>query len=102
MNLQAFVENTLLAIANGVQAAHKNAPGVAPLLEPPAEGDDVSGLIFTREGGNLQPVFMVDFDVAVSADEKTASSVGGGIRVLEFISGNAKRASENRNATVSR
>ncbi|MBA2271325.1 MAG: hypothetical protein H0W20_12150 [Chthoniobacterales bacterium] len=102
MELQTFVENTLIAIARGVEAAHKAAPGVAPLLEPPGEGDDVAGLIFTRDGGNLQPVFMVDFDVAVSADKKTGSEVGGGIRVLEFISGTAKRSSDTHDSTVSR
>jgi|SRR6266481_3742368 hypothetical protein len=102
MNLQSFIENTLVAIANGVRSAQKSAPGVSPLLEQPGEDDEVSGVLFTRDQGNLQPVFMVEFDVAVSADEKSASSVGGGIRVLEFVSGGAKRSSENRNATVSR
>lgn len=62
-----------------------------PLLAPPRESDDVKGLIFTQEGGNLQPVFMVEFDVAVSAEGKKASGVGGEIRVLEFSSAGAKR-----------
>jgi hypothetical protein len=102
MDLQVFVEKTLLAIANGVEAAHKSAPGIAPLLEPPGEDDDLTGLIFTKDGGNLQPVFMVEFDVAVSAESKKGHDLGGGIRVLEFISGGAKRSSETHNATVSR
>jgi hypothetical protein len=102
MELEAFVQQTLLAIAKGVDAARATATGIAPLLEPPGEDDDVTGLIFTREGGNLQPVFVVEFDVAVSAESKKASGVGGGIRVLEFISGGAKRSSETHNATVSR
>ena len=97
-----FVEETLLAITRGVEAAHKTASGVAPLLEPPGEDDDLTGLIFTREGGNLQPVFMLEFDVAVSAESKKASGVRGGIRVLVFISGDAKRSSETQKATVSR
>jgi hypothetical protein len=102
MDLQVFVEKTLLAIAKGVEAAHKSAPGIAPLLEPPGEDDDLTGLIFTKDGGNLQPVFMVEFDVAVSAESKKGHDLGGGIRVLEFISGGAKRSSETHNATVSR
>lgn len=62
----------------------------------------MTGLIFTRDGGNLQPVFMVDFDVAVSADTKKSSEVGGGIRVLELLSGGAKRSTDAHDSTVSR
>ena len=102
MNLEAFVEQTLIAITRGVDTARRASPGVAPLLAPPGEDDDMTGLLFTLEGGNLQPVFMVDFDVAVSADHKTGSGVGGGIRVLEFVSADAKRPSEEHSSTVSR
>jgi hypothetical protein len=102
MELQTFVEQTLLAIANGVEAARKKVPSVAPLLEQPGEDDGVTGVMFTRDRGTLQPVFMVEFDVAVSADKKAGSEIGGGIRVLEFLSGGAKRSSETQNSTVSR
>jgi hypothetical protein len=70
MELQTFVEQTLLAIANGVEAARKAAPSIAPLLEQPGENDGVTGVMFTRDRGNLQPLCMVEFDVAVSADKR--------------------------------
>jgi hypothetical protein len=102
MDLEAFVQQTLVAIVKGVEAGRATAPGIAPVLAPPRESDDVKGLIFTQEGGNLQPVFMVELDVAVSAERKKASGVGGEIRVLEFSSAGAKFSSERHNATVSR
>jgi hypothetical protein len=45
---------------------------------------------------------MVDFDVAVSADTKKGSEVGGGIRVLELLSVGGRRSSDIHNSTVSR
>jgi hypothetical protein len=102
MTLEMFVQQTLVAIVKGVETGRATAPGIAPVLAPPRESDDLKGLIFTQEGGTLQPVFMVEFDVAVSVEGKKASGVGGEIRVLEFSSADGKRSSETHNATVSR
>jgi hypothetical protein len=102
MDLESFVQETLIGIVKGIETGRASTRGIAPMLEPPGDQDGVTGLIFTREDGNLQPVFMVEFDVAVSAEKKKGSEIGGGIRVLEFISGGAKRSSETQNATVSR
>lgn len=103
MDLQTFVQSTVLAIARGVEAARKDSDGVAPQLQMPGEDDKVEGLLFTRpEGKGLQPVFMVEFDVAVSASDKNSGSVGGGIRVLEFFSAEGKQSTEKEASTVSR
>ena len=103
MELQTFVENTVLAIARGVEAARKASDGIAPSLMMPGEDDKVGELLFTQpDGKNPQPVFMVEFDVAVSASDKTSVSAGGGIRVLEFLSAEGKRDTEKEASTVSR
>lgn len=103
MELQTFVENTVLAITRGVEAARKISGGVAPKIQMPGEDDKVEGLLFTRpENRDLQPVFMVEFDVAVTATDKSSDSTGGGIRVLEFFSAEGKRNAEKEASTVSR
>lgn len=103
MELQTFIENSLLAITQGVEAARKVSHGVAPSLVQPGEDDKVDGTFFTRTGnGNIQPVFMVEFDVAVTASDKTSGSASGGIRVLDFLSADGKRSTEKAAFTVSR
>ena len=102
MDLQTFVEHTVLSIVRGVDAARRAPPGIAPPIEMPGDDDKVEGVFFTDTKTGLQPVFMVEFDVAVTATDKKATDAGGGIRVLEFIRADAKRSSESQGSTVSR
>ena|SRR5258708_500176 len=102
MDLQTFVENTVLAIASGVEAARKASPGVAPKMMEPGDGDKVEGLIFTRTEKGIQPVFMVEFDVAVTATNEKTAGGGGGIKVMSFFSAEGKGSCKTEASTVSR
>lgn len=44
----------------------------------------------------------IEFDIAVSAEEKTEFKGSGGVRVLSFVEAGAGAGSETKNSTVSR
>lgn len=44
----------------------------------------------------------IEFDIAVSAEEKTEGSVEGGIKVLSLAQGKAGKRNESTNSTVTR
>jgi len=44
----------------------------------------------------------IEFDIAVSAEEKNSKSGGAGIKVLQFLEAGGKLDNETKNSTVSR
>ena len=97
MNLQQFVTETLRQISLGVAEARGADQRIAP---PIGLGDDDPKILRTLH--DSRGVFLVDFDVAISASESSEKGGGGGITVLSVASvkGEAKRTIEN--SSVSR
>ena len=84
MNLDEFVTTSLNQIVQGVAAAGKDSNGkVAP---PIGFGDD--DLRMLRSVNNCG-VFLVEFDVVVSATDKTEKTGGGGLEVWSVASAKA-------------
>lgn len=107
MELQQFISNTLVQIANGIQdAAHELAKSKKAIVNPRnvatsnMKDSDAYGILVNNKKF-YKAVRKVDFDVAVTAGEGTEKKTGIGIQVGSISLG-AKGKSENQNSTVSR
>jgi hypothetical protein len=99
MDLQEFVAQTLIQISEGVAAARaKKGARIAPQLDvAPKESDRVFP---TRDGDG--PAYLVTFDVAITAAEKSAAGGGGGIQVMSFITAKGEKSQTTESSSVSR
>lgn len=99
MDLQEFVGQTLIQIIEGVAAARaKQGMRIAPALDvAPKESDRVFP---TRRGGG--PAYLVTFDVAITATDKSSAGGGGGIQVLSVFSAKGERTQITESSSVSR
>jgi hypothetical protein len=99
MELQDFVTSTLQQIVAGVSAAMQ-ADGQGRIAPKIGHGEDDPTIL--RRFPGWDGVFLVEFDVAVTASEATSKGGGGGIAVLSVLSvkGEAKRDVET--SSVSR
>lgn len=82
MELKDFVKKVLIDLVQGVEEARSEAVRDMKL--------------FDKEGRT------VEFDIAVTVEDVNKNSGKAGIRVLQFIEGDADVAKETRNSTVSR
>ena len=80
MNLQQFVTETLRQISRGVAEARDADRRIAPQL---GLGEDDPKILRTLH--NSEGVFLVDFDVAITASESSEKGAGGGITVLSVV-----------------
>ena len=83
MNLQEFTSEAISSIVQAI----KQADGVSD-----------REIKLTK----LETSRTIEFDIAVSATEKLAGDVHGGIKVLSLIDAGGKSSSEITNSTVSR
>lgn len=98
MTLEEFVEETLSQIVCGVQRAKGKNARIAPPVMSEAGG---TGYVACWEPLQMPPVFMVDFDVAVSVSKKNEADAKGGLSVHVFEVGGKRSASEEH-STVNR
>ena len=101
MKLQEFVSETLKEIIAGVKEAQKYAASESTLVNPEllATGGTKSGTYQTAYMG--QPPAYVEFDVAVTSTEGSATEAGAGIFVAGFGLG-AKGKSDESSSSLSR
>lgn len=99
MDLHEFVAQTLIQIAEGVAAARsKKGKRIAPQLDvAPRESDRV----YPTVGGD-GVAFLVEFDVAITAVEKSEAGGGGGIQVMSFLTAKGEKTQATESSTVSR
>ena len=106
MELQKFIEESLCQIVNGVNAAQNRAggdsdtinPKVAKVFTQSSSGGTNLALGWTRKG---ELIHVVDFDVAVVAEE--GSKTKGGIGIFTGLVGaGSQGASEASNSNHSR
>jgi hypothetical protein len=106
MNLEKFVEESLVQIANGIQAAQAKLKGTGAIVNPrnvrgnPSE--KIYGSIEDRRD-STRPKFVqsVSFDVVVSANEESTAEGGGGLQV-GFLSLGGKAGSGDSSGSESR
>ena len=91
MDLQDFVTTTLCQISAGVATAKNYDRCIAPRI---GIREDYPNLLRTRADGD--GVFLIEFDVPVTASEATENGTGGSITVPSAsANGQAKRSIAN-------
>ena len=100
MDLRQFVSETLTQILDGVEDARKkcDARTIAPQMMADLPGGDGFG----RDAIDGNALFLVDFDVAVTAEEMKAQEMKAGISVVGFGAAGGDSATSKRNENVSR
>ena len=90
ITLEDFVAETLAQIIRGVEKAQEVVTGTGAMVSPQMQSLSTKETIGRASGGHgPQPVYDVDFDVAVTASEKTTSGGGLGF-VIGVISAGAR------------
>lgn len=103
MELQEFVKETLTQISQGVKEAQDVVRGAGGYVNPAvtyAQGK--SELVYFGETARGHRTFLVDFDVAVTAAEKTAAEGGAKLTVASFLSIGGSGKSDAENTSTSR
>ena len=99
MDLKTFVSESITQIAQGIQAAQTDNPGIS-ICPKVAKGKN--GLILV-EGSHLKEMpQLLSFDVAVTVVDSSSGSEGGKMRVLGVLCINGTSDSTHQNSTVSR
>jgi hypothetical protein len=112
MNLQEFITESLVQIAEGIREANNRLNDKDALVNPRGynaePGGHVHGYLLSKEHQdygkskeNPHIVQSVAFDVAVAADQTTTTEGGGKLRVVALDLG-AERSSESKNHSESR
>lgn len=110
ITLDEFVLNTLRQITEAVRKFDdEDKSGLASVQPRITGGTDPqkwseAGFLYTGRGenGEAQYATIVDFDIAVTAEEADIAAGGGGVKVLSFLSAEGKIEGSSRNATVNR
>ena len=101
MELKDFIRETLVQIAHGVSEAQSE------LAESEAEINPAVSRRFDVKNSNYgdsksgKPIFLIDFDVAVTATDGTKTKGGIGV-VTGILALGSQGQSENANSSVSR
>jgi hypothetical protein len=79
MNLDEFIKLTLTQIIKGVDDASRDSKGkIAPEI---GQGDDDPKILRTGPSHGWHGVFLIDFDVALTASDKSEGGGSAGVRV---------------------
>jgi hypothetical protein len=86
MELQQFIEQTLVQIAKGIEGANKALEGSGAVVSP-ANVTRVGlrpGVFGEHSGNDAEPaiVHLIEFDVAVTATSGTATGGGIGVKLV--------------------
>lgn len=110
MTLKDFVKETLIQIVDGTRefAEERSDTGATTNpridMKPKDELWAKNGLMFVGwgDGDGVNYATMVDFNIAVSAEDSEAAKAGGGIRVVSIFSADGQVESQTSNTSVSR
>jgi hypothetical protein len=97
MDLQDFVTTTLCQISAGVATAKNYDRSIAPRIDV---GQDEPKILRTL--GDSEGVFLIEFDVPVTASKPTKNGAAGSITVLSLPPGKGQAKSSIENSPVSR
>jgi len=101
MELRSFISETLTQIVGGVDDARKKSGAhlIAPTMFS-IESDRMEGVGRDAQDGNA--LFLVDFDVAVTAEEKKDQQLKAGISVVGIGGAGGDTGTSKRSENVSR
>src|SRR5688572_26901733 len=100
MDIKEFVRNTLVQIVQGVNSANEEIKDAGAKISSKDIGAIREGLTFNKSTGDL--VNLIEFDIAVTVNEKDIANGGGGIKVAGLINMGGSMQNENSNQSVSR
>lgn len=101
MELKEFIAEALAQIAGGVVDAQDRVRSGGGFVNPTVRGAQRDGSLFAYLP-NGQYVFLVDFDVAISASSGTGTNAGAKLSVVSLLSLNAGGQSIQSQETISR
>ena len=100
MDIQEFVRESLIQIVEGIAGAKASKSEVNPGLAI-AEGAKVpSSVLVTVNRG--RPVFLVDFDLAVTSTGKTEASGKAGIAIVQVFNAGGEKSASNETISATR
>ena len=81
IKLEDFIADSLTQIANGVKKAQEDTKNTGAVISPKMRQTRDSKSIGEVEGLGGQPCYKVEFDIAVTANEKSKTTGGIGVAV---------------------
>jgi hypothetical protein len=102
MNLQEFVKGTLTQVVAGIREAQTSNPdgwAIAPEID--VNYDEAAKLKILLDDSSKQPIYLVEFDVAVTATEGKDTKGGIGV-VAGIVNLGSQGASSESNSSISR
>jgi hypothetical protein len=101
IKLEDFVAESLAEIVRGVKRAQDEVKGTGAVISPLMRTTTDNSSVGSPEGMGGQPCYKVAFDIAVTANEATATSGGIGVVAGVFALG-SKGQSSDALANISR
>lgn len=103
MELKEFIKETLVQIAEGVEAAQTEVRDCGGFVNP-AHRNDPKNIFETHFGvlGNGQNIFLVDFDISVTVIEETGADAKAKLQVASFFKVGAGIESSSSNSATNR
>lgn len=102
MDLKEFVRETLVQIATGVKDAQGDVRALGGIVNPATQNPSTNGNSYFSSVDELHHVFLVDFDVAVTVAENTATNAQAKLNVATILSLGAGGQSGNSSAATNR
>ena len=104
MDLKDFIKITITDISSAISECNKefaeNGTIVNPRnvsLKPKGNGDTYGMLNQAEPDGNMRPVHLINFDIAVGTDSRTDGKEGVGVSVVGISLGKDKSKTEENN-----
>lgn len=99
MDIKDFVENTLLQIVQGVNSANEQLKDSGAIISSKDVRPLREGTTYNTRTGDL--VNLIEFDIAVTVNEKDTANGGAGIKIVGISIGGSLQ-NETSNQSISR
>ena len=102
MELKDFVKETLVQIVAGVHASQEEIRQLGGIVNPATLSNNPNSPSYFASVDSSRPVFLVDFDVAVTVAENSGTNAHAKLSVASLISLGAGGNSGNSSASTNR
>ena len=100
MEIQEFVRESLCQIVEGINAARKRHEGVGTHFMLDTKATLPRNVMMTSQGG--WPVYLAEFDLAVTTTDKTEASGKVGISIAHVFSGGGGKSATDETVSATR
>jgi hypothetical protein len=102
MDLKEFVKETLIQISTGVRDAQAEVRKLGGLVNPATYSSGNAGGAYFASYKDGHHIFLVDFDVAVTVTENSATNAEAKLKVASLLSLGAGGSSSAQNEVTNR